>query len=616
MNGQLDAVLGHLRRLAGQPGEAEVSDSGLLERFLRGRDEAAFAELLRRHGPLVLGVCRRVLTDSADAEDVFQATFLVLARKAASIRKRGSVASWLYGVAYRLARRLRTELARRRVREREAAIVNAAASPDEAWRELWPAVDEELNRLPEKYRVPLLLCYLEGKTHEEAARLLGWPKGSLSTRLLRGRDRLRANLARRGVVLTAAGWTALLTPEGASATVPANLALTTLKAALLSIAGQSPTGLVSTQAVALTEGALRTMSLTRLKIAAAVLLTLAAAGSGAALLADRGIRGDEEPALVQQADQPADGKKAENADKPEDRLEIARQRAKSRLNLKQIGLAMHNYHDVNGSFAPPAIYSKGGKPLLSWRVALLPYLEQDALYRAFKLDEPWDSPHNKKLLAQMPPVYTPVGPAKAKNPGATFYQVFVGKGAGFEAGRKTRIADIVDGTSNTIMVVDAATAVPWTKPEDLPYVEDQQLPKLGGMFPDVFHAAFFDGAVYTMRKKFDEKTMRAAITRGGGEVVDLDVLKMPLVAVPSTPNQRKVDVTDLQRENEQLKAELERARDALTALREELELWAEIPKEETVPQKEDPRIARLLRENAQMANELVHTQGRLLFQAG
>src|SRR5262249_33615991 len=187
MNGPLGVLLGHWRRLAGGA-PADDCDSGLLERFVRGRDEAAFAELLRRHGPLVLGTCRRVLGDPADADDVFQATFLVLARKAASIQKRGSVASWLYGVAYRLARRLRAGLAGGRAHEQEAAAVTAAANADESWRELWPAVDEELSRLPEKYRVPLVLCYLEGKTHEEAARLLGWPKGSLSTRLLRGRD--------------------------------------------------------------------------------------------------------------------------------------------------------------------------------------------------------------------------------------------------------------------------------------------------------------------------------------------------------------------------------------------------------------------------------------------
>jgi hypothetical protein len=174
-----------------------------------------------------------------------------------------------------------------------------------------------------------------------------------------------------------------------------------------------------------------------------------------------------------------------------------------------------------------------------------------------------------------------------------------------------RMSAITDGTSNTIMVVDAATAVPWTKPEDLPYVEDQQLPKLGGMFPDVFHAVFFDGAVYTLRKKFDEKTMRAAITRAGGEVVDLDDLKMPLGGAAPAPPGGKVDPDELRQRNEQLRAELERAREALSAVREELELWAEVSKEEATPRNVDTKTERLLRENAQLNALLAQTKSEI-----
>src|SRR5262249_54354144 len=157
------------------------------------RDEAAFAELVRRYGPTVLSVCRSVLRHEQDAQDAFQATFLVLARRAASIRKQASVGSWLHGVARRLALRPRVAAARRGVHERQAAARPAAAPMDDlTWRELRRVLHEELGRLPEKQRVPLLLCYLEGKTQDEAARQLGWTAATLKGRLARGRQRLRA----------------------------------------------------------------------------------------------------------------------------------------------------------------------------------------------------------------------------------------------------------------------------------------------------------------------------------------------------------------------------------------------------------------------------------------
>jgi uncharacterized protein (TIGR03067 family) len=192
-------------------------------------------------------------------------------------------------------------------------------------------------------------------------------------------------------------------------------------------------------------------------------------------------------------------------------------------NLKIIGVAMHNYLDSNrGSFPPAAIYSKDGKPLLSWRVAILPYLEQGQLYKEFKLDEPWDSPHNRKLLEKMPKVYAPVaGDAKEY---WTFYRVFTGPGTIFEGTKGTRITAITDGTSNTILVVEAGEAVPWTKPDELPYDASKPLPKLGGMFKDGFNALFADAAVRFIRAKADPQILRLAITRNDGKVLDLEKL--------------------------------------------------------------------------------------------
>src|SRR5262249_50257311 len=161
---QLGSVTRRLDPAEREPA-GDDTDERLLERFTLHRDESAFAALVRRHGPMVLGVCRRVLHDEHDAEDAFQATFLVLARKSATIRKRGSLDSWLYGVAYRIALKAKSAAVRRRARERQAAkMALADPSAELAWRDLNPVLDEELNRLPEKYRVPLVLCYLNGKT--------------------------------------------------------------------------------------------------------------------------------------------------------------------------------------------------------------------------------------------------------------------------------------------------------------------------------------------------------------------------------------------------------------------------------------------------------------------
>jgi hypothetical protein len=224
--------------------------------------------------------------------------------------------------------------------------------------------------------------------------------------------------------------------------------------------------------------------------------------------------------------------------KDEDYLIAKRHRILSN-NLKQVALSLHSHNDVFKFIAPAAICSKkDGKPLLSWRVVILPYIEEDVLYRQFKLDEPWDSPHNIKLLPKMPKIYAPVG-KKPKEPHSTYIQAFVGPGTTFElkpdeksflgAKGMSIPRDFQDGTSNTIAVVEAAEAIPWTKPGDLPYDAKKPLPKLGGQFPGGFHAALMDGSVVFLSSKIDEETLRAMITRSGGEVVNWDkyVIRRP-----------------------------------------------------------------------------------------
>jgi RNA polymerase sigma factor (sigma-70 family) len=277
---RLREALGHLQQMLTLAGDGAPTDGQLLARFVAGRDEAAFAALVRRHGPLVLGVCRRVLRHAQDAEDAFQATFLVLARKAASVRKREAVGSWLYGVAYRTALEARCLNARRWARERQVAEmpereVEAREAPD--WR---PLLDHELSQLPEWLRAPLVLCDLQGQSRKDAARQLRLPEGTLSSRLARGRALLARRLARYGLSLTGGALAGLLA-EGTAAAVPAPLVLSTTKAAVLTAAGSATlAGVASAKVVALTEGVLKAMLFVKLKTATAVLAGLTALGLG------------------------------------------------------------------------------------------------------------------------------------------------------------------------------------------------------------------------------------------------------------------------------------------------------------------------------------------------
>src|SRR5262245_3405495 len=193
-----------LRRLRIALDTTEAPDAQLVRVFAERQEEAAFLALLKRHGPMVLGVCQRLLRHEQDAEDVFQATFLLLAKKADSIRKQASVGAWLHGVAHRLALRLRAQGLCRKEHEQTAADMRKHETGLEtAWQELQTALDESLQGLPENYRAALVLCYLEGRTHEEAAQQLRCPVGTVRSRVARGRDQLRKHLARRGLNLSA-----------------------------------------------------------------------------------------------------------------------------------------------------------------------------------------------------------------------------------------------------------------------------------------------------------------------------------------------------------------------------------------------------------------------------
>jgi len=265
-----------------------LTDRELLGRFVTCTEEAAelaFAAIVERHGPMVLRVCQSVLHEPHDAQDAFQATFLVLARKAGSIRNRDSLASWLHGVACRIAACASAATARRRRHERTVAIRATTTVDDGDRDDIAPVLHEELNRLPEKYRTPIVLCHLEGLTHEQTAQQLHWPVGTVRSRLARGREQLRGRLVRRGVALSVGLWKGVLSAESATAAIPAALAGATALAAVRFSSGRCvTTGVVSKSVSLLVEGALNAMIVTKIKF---TVLACGLIASGAVVLAQQ-----------------------------------------------------------------------------------------------------------------------------------------------------------------------------------------------------------------------------------------------------------------------------------------------------------------------------------------
>jgi RNA polymerase sigma factor (sigma-70 family) len=278
-----------IRRIFGGEAAAGLTDRQLLEAFTARRDGEAFAALVRRHGPMVLGVCRRLLADVNDVDDAFQATFLVLVQKAGALRRPDLLGNWLYGVACRVAVNARSHAARRRAHERQAAETQRPVPPDDhTLGELRHVLDQELERLPDRYRAPVVLCYLEGKTNDEAAGELGWSRGTLAGRLHRARGLLRARLGRRGYAPPEGAFPAILCRHLAAPAVPPALAASAVRVGLLVAAGEATPG-ASATTLGLTAGVLRAMALTRVKTAAAALLGLALLATGLGLVSYRAL---------------------------------------------------------------------------------------------------------------------------------------------------------------------------------------------------------------------------------------------------------------------------------------------------------------------------------------
>jgi RNA polymerase sigma factor (sigma-70 family) len=520
-----------------------LTDGQLLERFAshRGAEaEPAFTALVMRHGPLVFGVCQSLLRNAHDAEDAFQATFMVLARKAGSIRQPDRLGPWLYGVAHRTARRLKDKNARRKSHEAEAAVYSDRARPSSgssqnpsalANHDEIEALHREIERLPARYKAAIVLCDLQGLTHEEAAQRLGCRVGTIHSQVSRARERLRRRLDRRGLAYPA-GIVAAAIDSTKPSVLPNVLVGSTVKN-VMSLSTGLAAGSVPASIVTLSQGVLRSMLFAKIGLISAALVGLGAAATGVGV--GVGVVGrapqpapqqpapnrpalDPEPVAVVAAAAPQP--KAEEAPARETELIVL-----SATKLKRIAKAIHAHLDANDlNFPAAAIIGPNGRPLLSWRVAILPYLgeSEKALYGQFKLSEPWDSPNNKVLLAKMPKVYAPaVAKDGEKDKNITHYLGFVGGGALFDEGRMVNINSVTDGTSNTLMIAEAVTGVPWTKPEDLAFKGRSLLPQLGGQFKEGFVGVTADGAVRLFKKSLNPRLLVEMITRGATEVIDL-----------------------------------------------------------------------------------------------
>jgi RNA polymerase sigma factor (sigma-70 family) len=517
----------------------ELTDGELLDRFVSSRDvtsNAAFEALVNRHGPMVLDVCRNVLRDRHDAEDAFQATFLILAKQARSIRRRGSVSSWLFGVASRVAAHAKADAARRRARERRLAeTVPREVSIRDEVREI--ALHEEIAALPEKYREPVILCFLEGMSYQAAADRLGCPVGTLSVRLMRAKERLRARLTRRGEASPAALTVARHGGEPAAPPVAPDLLASLLQHATCLRAGRpaNPAS-AATQLTDLVEGVSHAMFYKQMIIKVAAAPFFSGVLFGAGVLGYYGTQ--PAPPVASVASQGREEGATGSGPDSDPSSPEARAQVRSVNNLRKLGLGIIAFAQANGYLPPPAIRDPNtGRPLLSWRVAILPWIGAEQLYQQFHFNEPWDSPHNKALMERMPETYAPVG-VRTKDPYVTFYQVFVGPGSAFEplgGGRKLQFPqDIQDGAATTIAVIEAGQPVPWTKPEELPFRPDQSLPRLGGLFKEGFNLVFLDASVWSVARGVDERLLKGFITRDFGEPVNRDQLPQIRTSSPRT----------------------------------------------------------------------------------
>lgn len=573
---QPPAIARYLRAVAHHVNGEGPTDSELLNRFSTIQDQAAFELLVWRHAGMVTTVCRSVLRDHHSAEDATQAAFLALARKARSVRE--NPAGWLYRVARRIAVRMGS-------RRTVTPAMPATLSSTFADHEEVGALHDELSKLPEKYRLPVLLCFFEGLSHSEAAKRLGWPTGTVAGRIARAKESLHARLTRRGIAIPAAGITVFCTAEG----IGNAFAATTTQAAIAYAAGATVTGL-SPAVISTANGAIKAMTISKLQFAASACFASLILAAGTAWTYGQitgGPPGGGSSASGSTAGGPpaagmgaAGSEGAGNAplSKPVERIKIEptapapgkiadakrnadyAQRLRSKENLKKIMVGMHGFHDAYG-YLPHDLADSKGKLVLSWRVQLLPYLEHNDLYQQFRIQEPWDSEHNKKLLAKIPAVFKSGFEPNSTN---TYFQAFAGMCTPFDPNKRLRMSQVSDGVSNTLGVAEMGPAVPWTKPVDMPYHPGLPFPKVEWPFANVIQFAMLDGAYQSVKPDMSERIWRLLIDIDDG--TNLPDMRKERPLFPAEAAEEKILLERSLKMNSELIKEIDSLNQELIAL--------------------------------------------------
>lgn len=504
-------------------------DAELLRRYAASRDDVAFELLVRRHAGMVWRVCRGVLrADPGGAEDAFQAAFLALAQRAHTVRT-PSAAAWLFRAARNAALQVHRRSAGRPTTSLPVDLPTLARAPDEvvARDELATILFEEVDQLSARFRTPIVLCYFAGYTHAEAAASLGWAIGTVASRVARARDQLRTRLSRRGVELSAVGLVATLS---ADPVLPAP-SLLVQHCVALAIGRKAIPAPLST----LTRGVVSAMSNAIRKLAAIALgLGLVLAGVGIAAM--RGSHNEASPAAppARPADpQPVAVRAAEQPRPVADQY----RRATGRQSLARIAQAMRMYAQQNGHL-PTDITDKAGRPLLSWRVELLPYLNHMPVFKRFKLDEPWDSPANKAAANLLLTAYHDED-AKVGEYWGTRIHRLVGPGTLFEPGKKLALPEMMpDRWNRTLAVVAAGELTPWSKPADIPF-DPKSPPDLSGRFSNVILAATLnvsrDGL--SLRPDLKPGDVRKLATREG----DFTPAEFEALNLTTSPGEREYE---------------------------------------------------------------------------
>lgn len=515
---------------------SQLNDRQLIGQFVQSRDERAFAVLVSRHAPMVLRVCRRIMKNEHDAEDVFQAVFMLVARKSRHVRWHACVANWLYGVAVRIARQEKRRLAKHRAQELvDANSVESAADAGAESSEIEGVLYQELDGLPNKYRAPVVLCHLEGKSRRQAADELGLNETTVKGRLERAREMLRWKLHRRELVLPAAVFSGELARQIADAAISESMTTLTAQLATKFASGNVLAGASANAAAALAKGELGTMFIAaQVKWAILTVTACGALGTGAILFSPH-TKGEKstsneavpEATAERTADPPGNSSRTAIVALIDDVPQNGpKEQETEPLNggavidgLKMLGLAMHNSHGANGEFPAAATYDANGKKLLSWRVHILPYLDQRDLYSQFHLREAWDSEHNKSLIEKMPKLLA-AGSDTLQKAGKTIFLAPIGRDTAIGSREPIRIQDITDGTSNTIMIltVKPKHAVEWTRPDDWEFDEKKPFDKLTGEQGKGFRFCLCDGSALNLGKVLTPDQLKALLTRNGGDV--------------------------------------------------------------------------------------------------